>query len=416
MNSAPRIHCPIVASPGRLLFFAAFLALAPSAPAAAPDATAAEPKTHTLFMGADLDVQFKKDYYRVHDVSGDSFRVMAGGKELAVPMNEGPINLKVQQSLKLTDSSATIANLKGERAYTSANDPTKKFMRQQPGTSGYDSTYMEDGNALFLSTLAGPAASVGPVHGSEAGGIGNIGAMAARAQGTASAAGGDRYSEFNSMGAYVSKMQQELAQELFDAMEVTFEVSSEKPLNNPYVLLIARFHERDAKPGASRNWIYAKALAPIDQKPRKVRIMQGGFPEGFELEKFQVHLYDHGLELATNVAERRVPLTRDEAFQYVLIDYTSQHKGASLPATPAMGKLPTDLRTRLGSGQLTQFFFVKVSKDGLPGETFIDESCSHKVEDPYLQSVIRDIRFNPALDKGQPVEGIARLRFADLRI
>jgi hypothetical protein len=38
------------------------------------------------------------------------------------------------------------------------------------------------------------------------------------------------------------------------------------------------------------------------------------------------------------------------------------------------------------------------------------------VEDPYLQSVIRDIRFNPALDKGQPVEGIARLRFADLRI
>jgi hypothetical protein len=111
-----------------------------------------------------------------------------------------------------------------------------------------------------------------------------------------------------------------------------------------------------------------------------------------------------------------VPLTRDEAFQYVLIDYTSQHKGASLPATPAMGKLPADLRTRLGSGQLTQFFFVKVSKDGLPVETFIDESCSHKVEDPYLQSVIRDIRFNPALDKGQPVEGIARLRFADLRI
>jgi hypothetical protein len=411
------MHCPIVASSGRLLFFAAFLALTPSTPAAAPDAAASEPKTHTLFMGADLDVQFKKDYYRVHDVSGDSFRVMAGGKELAVPMNEGPINLKVQQSLKLTDSSATIANLKGERAYTSANDPTKKFMREQPGTSGYDSTYIEDGNALFLSTLAGPAAAAtqqGAPAG--AGGIGAVEAIAKRAQGTASAAGGDRYSEFNSMGAYVSKMQQELALELFDAMEVTFEVSSEKPLNDPYVLLIARFHERDAKPGSSRNWIYAKALEPIDQKPRKVRIMQGGFPQGFELEKFQVHLYDHGLELATNVAERRVPLTRDEAFQYVLIDYTSQHKGASLPATPAMGKLPADLRTRLGSGQLTQFFFVKVSKDGLPVETFIDESCSHKVEDPYLQSVIRDIRFNPALDKGQPVEGIARLRFADLRI
>jgi hypothetical protein len=65
---------------------------------------------------------------------------------------------------------------------------------------------------------------------------------------------------------------------------------------------------------------------------------------------------------------------------------------------------------------LTQFFYVKVSKDGLPVDAYVDESCSHKVEDPYLQSVIRDIRFHPALDKGRPVEGIALLKFGDLRL
>jgi hypothetical protein len=116
------------------------------------------------------------------------------------------------------------------------------------------------------------------------------------------------------------------------------------------------------------------------------------------------------------VADKRVPLTRDEAFQYVLIDYVSSHKGASLPATPAMGKLPADLRARLGSGQLTQFFYVKVSKEGMPVEAYLDESCSHKVDDPYLQSVIRDLRFNPALEKGRPVGGIALLKLGDLRM
>ena len=150
-------------------------------------------------------------------------------------------------------------------------------------------------------------------------------------------------------------------------MEVTFEVSAEQPLASPYVVILAQYHELNAPPGTSRNWIYAKALEPIDSKPRKVRILQGGFPRGFELEKFQVHLYNRGQELATNVADKRVPLTRDEAFQYMLIDYVSSHKGASLPATPAMVKLPADFRTRLAGGQLAQIFFVKVSKDGLPG-------------------------------------------------
>ena len=49
-------------------------------------------------------------------------------------------------------------------------------------------------------------------------------------------------------------------------------------------------------------------------------------------------------------------------------------------------------------------------------DTYVDESCSRKVDDPYLQSVIRDIRFKPALEKGRPVEGIALLKFGDLRL
>ena len=416
MDFTHRIHCSPVASYLRLLSIAAVLALASAVPAAVPDGANAGSKTYTLFMGADLDVQLNKVAYRVLDVTGGSFVVKVDGKDLLVPMNEGPVSLRVAHSLKLTEAAASIADLKGERAYTPGNDPVKKYMAQQGQAVASQDAIAAAGvnmtSARTMTNVMTRNAAPGP-SGAEAGFPTADPRMAEQQYNAANAAA---LSDFGNNGALVGKMQDELHEGLFDAMDISFQVSAVNPLNSPYVVVVAQYRERNTPPGALHSWIYARALEPIDSKPRKVRILQGGFPQGFELERFQVHLFEHGEELATNVADKRVPLTRDEAFQYVLIDYVSSHKGASLPATPAMGRLPADLRTRLDSGQLTQRFFVKVSKDGLPVETYADESCSRKVDDPYLQSVIQDIRFKPALEKGRPIEGIALLRFCDLRM
>jgi hypothetical protein len=413
MKTTPRIPHP-AGLPGLILSLAAILVIVPFRSLAAPDPVVTEPKTHTLFMGADFDLQVNKDFCRVQSVSGDSFVVNTNGSQRAVPMNEGLINLKVQQSLKLTEASATIDGLKGERAYTPANDPRKKFMRSQPGTTGQDAINYADGHQMFISNLAAAQGSA-PRGGGAGGGMGNLTAAKATADTAASTAGMVNFSEANNMGAYVGRLQQELAEELFDAMEVTFAVSSEKPLSNPYVVIVARFHERDAQPGKSRNWIFAKALAPIDSTPRKIRIMQGGLPLGFVMEDFKIHLYDRGQELATNVADKRVALTRDEAFQYLKLDYLSSHKGATLPPDAALGKLPADFRTRLTGKQAVPTLFVQVSKEGLPVEAFVDESCSQKVTDVDARSAIMDLRFQPALDKGKAVEGTYRLNLTGAR-
>jgi hypothetical protein len=203
---------------------------------------------------------------------------------------------------------------------------------------------------------------------------------------------------------------------MFDAMDLAFEVSSEKPLDDPYVMIVVQYRALDARPGQVGNWIYARALKPIGHEPLKVHVEQGGFPRGFELQGFQVHLYNQGEEIATNVAPKRMALTREEAFQYVVIDYVSHNKGASLPATPVMGKLPGDLRTRLTADQLSKPYFVKVSKDGMPVGTYIDKACSKEATDAYVQSVVREIRFKPALENGKAVDGVARLQFSELRI
>jgi hypothetical protein len=120
--------------------------------------------------------------------------------------------------------------------------------------------------------------------------------------------------------------------------------------------------------------------------------------------------------VATTISSERVELTRDEAFEYVRLEYIGAHRGATLPASPAMGILPADLPGRLANGEFKEAIFVKVSKDGFAGEAFADASCSKKIDDPYLETVVRSIRFDPALAQGKPVEGVASVNLRQLKI
>jgi hypothetical protein len=81
-----------------------------------------------------------------------------------------------------------------------------------------------------------------------------------------------------------------------------------------------------------------------------------------------------------------------------------------------MGRLPPGWHAQLTSEQLSQPYFVKVSKDGMPLGTYADEAGSRPVTDPNLQSVVSEIRFTPTLDKGKAVEGMTKLRLGDIRI
>jgi len=59
---------------------------------------------------------------------------------------------------------------------------------------------------------------------------------------------------------------------------------------------------------------------------------------------------------------------------------------------------------------------VKVSKDGLADEAYTDPACTRRVDDPYLDSVVKRIRFKPALNSGRPVDGFATVNLGKLAI
>jgi hypothetical protein len=371
-------------------------------------------KPYTLFLGAEISVGQGKELYPVIDVSGGSWVVDISGKPVLVSAKSGPINMKVASSLRLAEIVATISNLKADRAYTFDNDPAVKLTRALDKAATLNAGYhaaLSQASALDILSLSNsggggnsPSASGGMAT-SGGGGAKSLGSSSATADAESGSAGSDLFfkSPTGDSGGY-------------DALDVLFDVSAGRPLGDPYIVMITRFHERGAEAGTFRNLVYAKELNPIDTNAASVHIQQAGFPPGFEPLSFEIHLYDHGDEVATNVAPRHVAFTSEEAFEYVKTKYLEAHKGQTLPAVPVLGKLPNDLAPHLAAGKYSGTIYVRVSAEGLADEPFLDAACSKRIEDPYLESVVRGLRFKPALEQGKPVEGVASLNLSQLRL
>jgi hypothetical protein len=377
----------------------------------APDAaTIDQPKTHTLFMGADFSVVQGKDYFLVHDVVGSSFVIAVNGRDREVSMKGPAIPMRIAARLKMTGVSAAVTGLTGERAYTPEHDPVMLFTRNV--------AHEADMNAQAQLSQS----NIGHIYYTELwkeqSNHRTFGANPLASASMAAIVMADLKHKLEMTNVSVNQPEDNLADpfghELFDAMEYRFELSSEKPLNNPFVVIVTRFHEKDAKPGLVGNQIYAQALDPIGPKPRRMDIIAGGLPPAFVLVDYQVHFYNRGDEIASNVAPDRVGLTREEAFQYLRMEFTASHKGKTLPPELLAGNAPADLRERLSLGQYSLTYYVRVSKAGEARQAFLDEACAKKVEDPYLTALLGAAWFDPALDKGVPVEGVAKIKLSQL--
>ncbi len=391
-------------SPALLLCGALVCAAADSPPGA---------KTYTLFEGDNISVGQGQELHPVRDVNGGSWVVAIDGKEVLVSAKEGPINMKVTPLLKLTEVSADFSGMKAERAYTFMNDPTVRLTRGMSQTAQTNAGYAAAVNQATAAQNNAISASQMGVNKTSASGATSQGTNADQtllagpnqlANAAAASAGSDLF-----------PIDTRDTEGDFDALDVSFDISSDKPLVAPYLVTMTRFHERGAPEGSYKSQVYAKAIDPVGAKAGKVKFQQAGFPLGYVLEGFEIHLYDQGREVATNVAPKRQVLTNDQAFEYVRAKYLEAHKGQTLSASPIMGSLPEDLQARVAEGKYSQPFFVLVSTDGFAHQAFSDLACKDRIVDSYLDQVVGGIRFKPALRSGQPVEGVAMVDLSRLR-
>jgi hypothetical protein len=419
---------------------------------------AASAKTHTLFMGADIAINLDRDIYKVQDVLGSNWVININGREKEISARQAPLNLKITPTLKLTEVSATVVGFKRVAAYSYANDPSVRLTKGLDSTASMNNDLMAraqnaqiivdtmtnkamggagllagtwdqfSANAMEITaqhaysnlhtTGVTPGTGVGsglPLPSSVVGGGGDalgLGAVSAdpniRAAEVSAASIIGQSANGNEPGRIASRG--------LDALDIEFDIRSSKPLHNPYIVTMTRFRTASSRPGMVQNMVYAESLHPIDEHLSHVHFVEEGFPFDYELVDFQVHIYNRGEEVATNIAADRVELTRDEAFEYVKMEYVGAHPKDTLPAVPVMGKLPADLPAKLGQGKYAGVYYVRVSKEGLAFTAYSDPACTKEIDDPYLTSVIKRIRFKPALNNGKTVDSIAPLRLGQLSI
>lgn len=386
-------------------------------------------KTHTLFMGADFSLNLDRDNYPVTDVVGSNWIIVINGRRREVSARHAPQDIKIAPNLKLTETSAFIQGFTRMPAYSYGNDPNVLLTRGMAQAAMGNATVIGAAQdamnvvdtvsnralgparsfALTDSQLSASAIMSKIYAGTDPLGLGNSspvpGNMAAAA---ASGLAGLGNGLETSPGALASKG--------LDALDVAFDIRCSRLLRDPYVITTARFHNPSAKAGMVQNLIYAQSIHPIDEHLSSVHFVETGFPFNYELLEFRVHLYNDGEEIATNISEDRVELTRDEAFQYVRMEYVAAHRGQTLPAVPAMAKLPGDFKARITEGMYRDPVYVRVDQQGMAFEAFSDPACTKQVNDAYLNDVIRRIRFKPALNDGRPVQGTVQLSVANLRI
>lgn len=378
-------------------------------------------KTHVLFMGADLDVQRDRKFYRVENVTGSEFRIKVGKREVFVPTRNRSTTLKVGHGLKLSAASVQLDGLQGGPSYTPANDPVRKFNAASGAAGGAAAVRdLAHGRMIELSleatyaAMSANASSAGSAPATQAAAVGAEAKFQDALQQAAAADSLLKHSSQYNTGLYADQMQKELAEGNYDAMEVSFKISSPVELDDPHMVILFKFQQRDARPGEEGMLIHAKELDPIGPKPKYIRVREGGLPRGFKYLDCEVHIFNRGEEVATNVSSKRVELTRDEARQYIVIEHIGANKGTTVPAAAVPGTVPPARLKALSLDQLNRTYYARVARDGSLIGVFADESCSLRLDDEATVAAAGEVFFKPALYEGRPVEGIVRLRLGEI--
>lgn len=396
----------------RALWLACGLAGGAGAAASVASAAAPVPAPFVVFMGADLDVQQGKRFHRVQDVDGSEFVITVGGKNRFVRTRLQANQLKVDHELKYSPLSVRLDDLEGGPGYTPAADPRHKFNARSGAAGGAAAAQsLAEFNAAEISSTI---SKINPAY--DNGRKEQLERALEVERSSADLASSHFSSDYSSVGSMANALALELAEGNYDLVDISFRISSPEPLDDPYMVVFVEFQLRGAKPGETSRLIHAKALDPIGPDPKYIRIREGGMPVGFKYLSHEVHIYNRGREVATNVSARRVELSREEARQFVLLEHLAAGKDATVPPAPVAGSLPGSVRRRVGPEQLTRVCYARVAKDGQLQGVFADEGASLPVADPDLVALFADALYKPALVRGKPADGVVRVRLSDLAL
>jgi hypothetical protein len=409
-------------------------------------------KDHVLFVGTDLSVKQDGKFYHVVGANKKTLKIDKDHALIDVRLSGGA-NIRINKGVKLSNLSATIGHVKTEsidresaRAQLAAMhasmalmdessdqadrlqgnvtllsavaiDPHLENLRMKAYISRENLDAMQkdaaDSYINALPDLARLTSSATTLFNQSVmpAGVDDEVTLDASALPGLNLLGGSAIGESGSSGS-ASALSQNNVPGGSAEVELTFDVSSPEPLENAYIVVVANYASLGKSNEVARQ-ISAREFAHIDSRPQRVKMSHAASMNRLPFKKFDIGLFANGQEVATNLSEKRMALTREQAFQFFLIDYLSTHKGATLPPTPMLMTPRAEFRRRVEKAEAHQTIYVNVDKMGNTLKLSTDAAGSERLPTS-LESALQNVRFMPALNNGAPVEGRAKVTLAQL--
>ncbi len=362
----------------------------------------AETRPYLLFVGIDPKVMIEEEFHPINDVRDNRALIDAPGAP-AVALRDIS-RVLFEHATHLSHTLINLEEISSERAYSMQRDPRWESRSQRTALQGYRQDQLSVRQAGIANANLLP---IQPDFGGPPGGQAAAPAPDFDPVGAAYAEFED-YSQstehFDSDEAYPTESGQTKDGQDFDAINLSFEISNPHVIRDIYVVAIARVRAPDE---SLLDKLWFRELDQIGPTPRSVMMRTSGLPDGFEIQSVKLHVFRDGLELANNLSEKQIPLTRDEAFQYLLIKHLGDHRGQSVAATPALSLAPPELWGATNRRDFDQPLAMWVDADG----TVLGPAREQVVPAP-LQEIIDQLYFLPALRDGSPVKGIAEFNLA----
>jgi hypothetical protein len=394
-------------------------------------------KDHVLFVGTDLSVKQDGKFYHVVGANKKTLKIEKDHALAEVRLSDSA-NVRINKGVKLSNLSATIGNLTTEsvdresaRAQLAAmqasmlleneasdqedrkhgamtvlsgvginrDSPSYKIFKEQveaPVIKDYQDTLLtvnlaKESAHTYLNESVMPALSTDDELTFDASALPHLEMLDNPAS-----------TSLNRRSAPPSSVEVDLG----------FAVSSPEPLDHPYIVVVANYGWPN-KPDEVARQISARQFDRIDSKPQQVKLKHAASLNGLPFRKFDIALFANGQEVATNLSEKRLALTSDQAFQFFLIDYLSTHKGATRPPTPMLMTPRAEFRRDLATIETNQTIYANIDKMGNTLGISADAGGKHSVP-ASVESALRKVRFLPALNNGAPVDGRVKVTLAQL--
>ena len=369
-----------------------------------------EDKPYSLFVGTDLAMHDAVGRNPVVGAEKHTLIVRQKGASKKIPI-DGIKGLQFERGVKLSTVSAEVSELKvsfsnqaAARAWFEATNV--QIALQNRAVESRDHAMGEFARAANAGIPVGDDA-----FGVKQGARDHIASATARAE-SEMLAGMNDATKDTIAGMHGERYRESTREDGADTVNISFKLSSPQPLGPGYVALITEY-QIGGKDGAIEHGISVDQFDGLDAEPRRFRMRQTTSSGPWELRNHRIVVFAEGQEVATNLSERRMNVTKDEAHQFIVRRYVLGSRGQTRGPAPVVMVPRPQLETAARQANLPEAIFVKVDKDGAVLSLSTDRFGIAKVP-PAGEVFLENIRFLPALDNGTPTEGTVKFAITDI--